>query len=200
MIKLGLTGSIGMGKSTTALMFKELGYPVFDADAAVHDLYARGGLAVPLIRSVFPDAIKAGAVNRAVLGQHMRADPLNLQVLESFIHPMVAQRRADFIEKAKANRADIIIFDVPLLFETNGQEKMDAVIVVTAPLDVQKQRVMARAGMSDDLFQKLLSRQIPDSEKRARADYLVFTDKGIDFARKQVEDILKSVKEKYAKA
>jgi dephospho-CoA kinase len=200
MIKLGLTGSIGMGKSTTALMFKELGYPVFDADAAVHDLYARGGLAVPLIRSVFPDAIKAGAVNRAVLGQHMRADPLNLQVLESFIHPMVAQRRADFIEKAKANRADIIIFDVPLLFETNGQERMDAVIVVTAPLDVQKQRVMARAGMSDDLFQKLLSRQIPDSEKRARADYLVFTDKGIDFARKQVEDILKSVKEKYAKA
>jgi dephospho-CoA kinase len=200
MIKLGLTGSIGMGKSTTALMFKELGYPVFDADAAVHDLYARGGLAVPLIRSVFPDAIKAGAVNRAVLGQHMRADPLNLQVLESFIHPMVAQRRADFIEKAKANRADIIIFDVPLLFETNGQEKMDAVIVVTAPLDVQKQRVMARAGMSDDLFQKLLSRQMPDSEKRARADYLVFTDKGIDFARKQVEDILKSVKEKYAKA
>ena len=200
MIKLGLTGSIGMGKSTTALMFKELGYPVFDADAAVHDLYARGGLAVPLIRCVFPDAIKAGAVNRAVLGQHMRADPLNLQVLESFIHPMVAQRRADFIEKAKANRADIIIFDVPLLFETNGQERMDAVIVVTAPLDVQKQRVMARAGMSDDLFQKLLSRQIPDSEKRARADYLVFTDKGIDFARKQVEDILKSVKEKYAKA
>jgi dephospho-CoA kinase len=200
MIKLGLTGSIGMGKSTTALMFKELGYPVFDADAAVHDLYARGGLAVPLIRSVFPDAIKAGAVNRAVLGQHMRADPLNLQVLESFRNPMVAQRRADFIEKAKANRADIIIFDVPLLFETNGQERMDAVIVVTAPLDVQKQRVMARAGMSDDLFQKLLSRQIPDSEKRARADYLVFTDKGIDFARKQVEDILKSVKEKYAKA
>jgi len=198
MIKLGLTGSIGMGKTTTAAMFRDLGYSVFDADAAVHNLYEKQGQAIPLIQSVFPDAIENGAVNRAILGKYMREDPLNLEVLESFIHPMVAQQRSDFIEKAKANDEPIVIFDVPLLFETGGHKLMDAVIVVTAPANIQKERVMARPGMTSTLFAKLLSRQMPDAEKRAQADHLIFTDKGLDFAREQVQKILEQVKKKYA--
>ena len=190
MIIVGLTGSIGMGKSTTANMFREAGCPVFDADKAVHELYAKGGEAVPLIKAVFPDAIKDEAINRAVLGKHMRDDPLNLGVLESFIHPMVAKKRAGFIEEAKSKKADIIIFDIPLLFETGGNHHVDKIIVVTAPFEVQKSRVLARAGMTKDLFETLLSRQTPDSEKRRRADFLIYTDKGLDNARKQVHSIL----------
>ena len=190
MIVLGLTGSIGMGKSTTAKMFEEFGCPVFDADKAVHSLYAVGGKAVPLIRAVFPDAVKNGSIDRAVLGKHMRADPLNLGVLESFIHPMVAKLRVEFFEKAKASGADIAVLDVPLLFETGGDKHVDKIAVVTAPAAVQRQRVMARPGMTEGLFESLLSRQRPDSEKRARADYLIFTDQGLPFAREQVQKIL----------
>lgn len=194
MIKIGLTGSIGMGKTTTAEMFRKAGCPVFDADAAVHSLYQKGGRAVPLIQAVFPDAIKNGAVDRSALGQHMKKELLNLQVLESFIHPMVADLRADFISKAKRDNQDIIIFDVPLLFETGGDKYVDYVAVVTAPPSVQRERVMARKGMTTSLFKHLLSRQIPDAEKRKRADYLIFTDKGLDFAREQVHKILEDIK------
>ena len=183
-----------MGKTTTATMFKEAGCPVFDADAAVHTLYARGGAAVPLIRAVFPDAIKDGAVNRAILGEHMRADPLNLPVLESFIHPMIAKMRAKFIAKAKTSKARMVVFDVPLLFETGGDKHVDKIVVVTAPKAVQRARVMARKGMSEALFKKLLSRQMPDADKRARADYLVQTDKGLDSAREQVHKIIQDIK------
>ncbi len=190
MITLGLTGSIGMGKTTTAQMFEEQGCPVFDADAAVHRLYDKDGKAVPLIRAVFPDAIKDGAIDRAVLGQHMRKDPLNLKVLESFIHPMVGELRAAFFEQAKADGADIVIMDVPLLFETGGDAYVDKVVVVTAPVEVQRTRVMARPGMSEELFRSLLSRQMPDAEKRKRADYVIFTDKGLPFAREQVQKII----------
>ena len=196
MIILGLTGSIGMGKSTTANMFREAGCPVFDADAAVHQLYAKGGKAVPLIQAVFPDAIKDDAIDRKVLGQHMRADPLNLQVLESFIHPMVAELRAQFFENAKAEGADIVVMDVPLLFETGGDAYVDKIVVVTAPLSVQRARVLARPGMTADLFDTLLSRQTPDFEKRKRADYLIFTDKGLDAAREQVQNIVKELRQK----
>ena len=190
MIILGLTGSIGMGKTTTATMFKEAGCPVFDADAAVHSLYAKGGKAVPLIRAVFPDAIKDGAINRAVLGGHMRADRLNLVVLESFIHPMVGELRAAFFEQAKKDKAEIVVMDVPLLFETGGDQYVDKIVVVTAPADVQRERVLARPGMNPELFETLLARQTPDAEKRKRADFLIFTHKGLDAARKQVQDIL----------
>ena len=196
MIILGLTGSIGMGKSTTANMFREAGCPVFDADAAVHQLYAKGGKAVPLIRAVFPDAIRDDAIDRKVLGQHMRADPLNLQVLESFIHPMVAELRAQFFGNAKAEGADIVVMDVPLLFETGGDAYVDKIVVVTAPLSVQRARVLARPGMTADLFDTLLSRQTPDFEKRKRADYLIFTDKGLDAAREQVQNIVKELRQK----
>lgn len=195
MIIIGLTGSIGMGKTTTADMFRAAGCPVFDADAAVHGLYGIGGRAVPLIRAVFPDAVDAGRVNRAKLGQHMRADPLNLPVLESFIHPMVAEERAHFLANAKTVGADIVVFDVPLLFETGGHEAVDKVVVVTAPSTVQRQRVLSREGMSEALFDALLSRQIPDFEKRTRADFLIFTDRGLSFARERVQKILEQLRQ-----
>ena len=198
MIVLGLTGSIGMGKTTTADIFRALGCPVFDADAAVHRLYANGGKAVPLIRAIFPDAVKDGAVDRTVLGGHMGRDPLNLQVLESFIHPMVGEMRANFFAKAKQDRADIAVLDVPLLFETGGDKHVDKIAVVTAPAAVQRERVMAREGMTEALFNMILSRQTPDSEKRARADYLIFSDQGLPFAREQVQKIIDDLRKKKA--
>ena len=188
MIIIGLTGSIGMGKSTTAEMFRAEGCPVFDADAAVHALYAKGGKAVPIIRAVFPDAIKDGAVNRAVLGDYMRADPLELKVLESFIHPLVSEAREAFFAAHKD--ADIVVMDVPLLFETGLDKAVHKIVVVTAPAEVQRQRVMAREGMTAELFDSLLSRQMPDAEKRKRAQFLIFTDRGLESAREQVQEIL----------
>ncbi len=194
MIIVGLTGSIGMGKSTTAAMFKDAGCPVFDADAVVHGLYAKGGEAVPLIRAVFPDAIADGAVDRSALGRHMRADPLNLPVLESFIHPMVARARQEFLTQARESGADIVVFDVPLLFETSGHEHVDKIVVVTAPEHVQRRRVLERPGVTEDMFQSLLARQLHDSEKRKRADFILHTDKGLESAREQVHEILKEIR------
>ncbi len=194
MIVIGLTGSIGMGKTTTAQMFREAGCPVFDADAAVHELYAKDGEAVPLIRAVFPDAVKDGAVDRKILGGHMRADPLNLQVLESFIHPMVGKKRSAFFNRAQEEGADIVVLDVPLLFETGGHKLVHKVVVVTAPYEVQRERVLARPGMTEEMFETLLARQTPDAEKRQSADFLIFTHKGLDAAREQVQDILKSLR------
>ena len=197
MIIIGLTGSIGMGKSTTAKMFEEEGCPVFDADAAVHKLYDKGGKAVPIIRAVFPDAVKEGAVDRGVLGKYMRADPLELKVLESFIHPLVSESRAEFFEKHST--ADIVVMDVPLLFETGLDKAVHHIVVVTAPYEVQRERVMAREGMTAELFDSLLTRQTPDAEKRKRAHALVFTDKGLDNARKQVQTIVKELRAKIRK-
>jgi len=194
MIIIGLTGSIGMGKTTTAQMFQDEGCPVFDADAAVHALYAKGGTAVPIIRAVFPDAIKEDAVDRAVLGEYMRADPLQLKVLESFIHPLAGDARADFFQEN--GEADIVVMDVPLLFETGLDKAVHHVVVVTAPYDVQRERVLAREGMTPDLFESLLARQTPDVEKRDRAHALVFTDKGLDNAREQVQRILRELRAK----
>lgn len=191
---IGLTGSIGMGKSTTARMFSDLGVPVFDADGAVHRLYAPKGRAVPLIRAVFPDAIDGdGGVDRAVLGQHMRSDPLNLKVLESFIHPWVGEMREHFVIKARKSGAKAVLFDVPLLFETGGDKRVDVTVVVTAPFEIQRERVLARPGMSEALFSDLLSRQMPDAEKRRRADYVISTQDGMDAARKQVKIVLDAI-------
>ncbi len=191
---IGLTGSIGMGKSTTSQMFREAGCPVFDADMVVHDLYAKGGKAVPIIRAVFPDVIKDGAIDRAILGGYMRADPLQLKVLESFIHPLVAEARRSFLEDNK--EADIVVMDVPLLFETGGEAYVDHVVVVTAPPEVQRKRVLARPGMTKALFQSLLARQMPDAEKRKRAHTLIFTDKALENAREQVQDLLRKLRDK----
>lgn len=196
---IGLTGSIGMGKTTTAGLFKELGVPVFDADAAVHSLYVPGGRAVPLIKAVFPDAIaNDGGVDRKKLGAHMRADPLQLTVLESFIHPWVSEMRAAFLQDAMSAGARAVLFDVPLLFETGGDKQVDATVVVTAPAATQKERVMARAGMTAALFETLLSRQMPDHEKRRRADYVISTQNGIEAARADVQSVLDQIVSSHA--
>lgn len=194
MITIGLTGSIGMGKSTTAAMFKEAGCPVFDADNAVHDLYEKGGEAVPIIRAVFPDAIKEGAIDRGVLGRYMREDPIQLEVLESFIHPLVGNKRTQFFEDNKA--ADITILDVPLLFETGLDKFVDHIVVVTAPAKIQRARVLSREGMTEELFKVLLSKQMPDAIKRKRADTLIFTDMGLENAREQVHSLLRKIRDK----
>ena len=190
MIIIGLTGSIGMGKTTTSQMFKDAGAAVFDADACVHELYAKGGVAVPIIRAVFPDAIKDGAVDRAQLSKHLQKDPLHMQVLESFIHPLVGKARAKAIETATHEKKKIMVFDVPLLFETGGDKHVDKIVVVSASPDVQRERVLSRPGMSKEKFEMILSRQTPDAEKRKRADFVIMTDKGLDFAREQVQTIM----------
>lgn len=195
MIVLGLTGSIGMGKTTTAQMFADEGCAIFNADAAVHALYARGGKAVPLIKAVFPDAVIDFAVDRKRLGHHMRADPLNLKVLESFIHPWVAEIRAQFMEAAKEDKIDIVVFDVPLLFETGGDKNVDYTVTVSAPAEIQRQRVMAREGMTEALFEMLLSRQMPDAEKRKRADFVLSTATSLSDTRKQVQTLLNQLRE-----
>ena len=193
---IGLTGSIGMGKTTTAGMFEALGVPVFDADAAVHALYAPGGRAVPLIRAVFPDAISnAGGVDRKALAEHMRADPLNLEVLTSFVHPWVGEMRADFVEDARRNGARAVLFDIPLLFETGAEARVDHTVVVTASPAVQRERVLARPGMTEDQFAFILSRQMPDAEKRARADFVIDTGNGMEAARQQVASVLAAILE-----
>ena len=191
---IGLTGSIGMGKTTTAGMFADLGVPVFDADAAVHQLYATGGRAVPLIRAVFPDAIgEGGGVDRKALAVHMRADPLNLEVLTGFIHPWVAEMRSQFVERAVEDGARAVLFDIPLLFETGGDARVDHTVVVTAPAEVQRERVLARPGMTEEQFRYILSKQMPDAEKRARADFVIDTGSGMDAARARVAEVLRQI-------
>ena len=189
---IGLTGSIGMGKTTVAGMFADEGIPVFDADAAVHALYAEGGAAVPLIRAVFPDAVESGSVVRETLAAHMRSDPLNLPVLESFIHPMVADARASFLREHA--EADWVLFDVPLLFETGGDAHCDLVVVVSAAPEVQRARVLARPGMSEATFDALLSRQMPDAEKRARADVVLSTDTSLQRTREAVRELVERLR------
>lgn len=195
MIIVGLTGSIGMGKSTTAQMFKEAGAAIFDADAAVHQLYAKGGAAVPILRAGLPDTIVNGAVDRVRLSKALQADPLLLGVLESFIHPLVAGMREAAITKAKSEGKTVLINDMPILFETGGEREVDKVVVASAPADQQRARVLARPNMSEEKFAYILSKQMPDAEKRARADYVVDTGKGLDFAREQVQAILKELGE-----
>lgn len=198
MIIAGLTGSIGMGKTTTAQMFKAAGAAVFDADAAVHQLYKRGGAAVPILRAGIPECIVEGAVDRAKLSKALRADPLLFAVLESFIHPLVGQRRERAIENAKAAGASVFIDDVPLLFETGGDQRVDVTIVVSAPADLQRDRVLARPSMTLEKFEAILARQMPDAEKRKRADYVIDSGRGLDFAREQVQKIMGELKARAA--
>jgi dephospho-CoA kinase len=186
---IGLTGSIGMGKSETARLFAAEGVPVFDADAAIHALYA--GEAATMIEAAFPGTTRHGAVDRAALSQKVAGDPAALQRLEGLMHPLVADRRDDFL---KAAEAPIVVLDIPLLLETGL--KVDAVVVATAPEHVQRQRVLARPGMTEEKYQTLLGRQLSDAEKRAQAHYLVVTDQGLDHAREQVKMILADIRTK----
>lgn len=170
--RLGLTGSIGMGKSTTADFFRRAGLPVWDADAAVHRLYASGGAGVAPLGAVFPAAVQDGSVSRETLKRLLQADPAQLPRLEAIIHPLVAQERADFLQECTA---DIAVFDIPLLFEKKSESEMDAVLLVTAPAELQRTRVLARPGMTEAQFALILARQMPDSEKRARTNHIIET-------------------------
>jgi dephospho-CoA kinase len=186
---IGLTGSIGMGKSETAKLFTEQGVPVFDADAAIHALYAAE--AAPMIEAAFPGSTRNGAVDRAALAGVVMAQPGGLQRLEDLMHPLVADLQSQFLAD---NPVPILVLDIPLLLETGMP--VDAVVVATAPADVQRARVMARPGMTEPKFAALLARQMSDLEKRAQAHYLVVTDKGLDHAREQVKMILADVRAK----
>ncbi len=193
MIVLGLTGSIGMGKSTTAAMFADLGIPVNDADAVVHALYR--GEAVPLIEAAFPGTTKDGAVDRAALSRALAENPAGFRTLEAIVHPLVREREVRFVKAHRAAGAPLVLLDIPLLFEAGGRDRVDAVVVVTCDPGIQRERVLSRPGMTVEKFELILARQMPDDEKRAKADYIIDTGKGLDSARAQVaavvDDLLK---------
>lgn len=192
MIVLGLTGSIGTGKSTTAAMFRDLGVPVHDADATVHDLYRSE--AVAPVAERFPEALKDGAIDRQVLSAVLAEAPERFRELEAIIHPLVRARENAFLDAERRNGASLVLLDIPLLFETGGEARVDKVVVVTCDAQTQRSRVLARPGMTEEKFKLILSRQTPDAEKRRRADFLIDTGGGLEAARKQVEEIVESLK------
>jgi dephospho-CoA kinase len=188
---LGLTGSIGMGKSATAAIFRRFGVPVHDADAAVHRLY--DGEAAPLIEAAFPGTASAGTVDRVALSRAVIGSPEDMARLEAIVHPLVRREEERFLQEALAARAPVAVLDIPLLFETGGEGRCDAVLVVTAAPDVQRARVLARPGMSEDKFAAILTKQMPDAEKRRRAHFVVDTGRGFPSAERQVGDILRAL-------
>ncbi len=190
MIILGLTGSIGMGKSATATLFREEGVPVYDADAAVHALYARGGAAVAPVEAAFPGVVHDGAVDRTRLRARVLDNPDAMKQLESIVHPLAGAAQQDFRSEAKASGAPFAVIDIPLLFETGGSRYCDYTLVVTAPAEVQRERVLSRPGVTPETFEAILARQMPDAEKRARADFILSTAHGFDFARDHVRAIV----------
>jgi len=194
---IGLTGSIGMGKSETAKLFAAEGVPVHDADAVIARLYGKGGAAVEIVAREFPDAVQDGAVDRARLSRLVVDDPAMLRKLETLVHPLVKAEREAFLQ---AVAAPIVLFDIPLLFETGAHTEADAVVVASAPENVQRARVLARPGMTAEKFESLKARQTSDAEKRQQAHYVVMTDKGLDHARDQVKMILADIRAKLANA
>jgi dephospho-CoA kinase len=188
--RLGLTGSIGMGKSTTAQMFRDLGHPVWDADEAVHRLYAEQGAAVAPVSAMFPTALAGGLIDRAALKQVLAQDPSALARLEGIVHPLVARDRQDFIDMHAD--APLVVLDIPLLFESASPPELDGIAVVSTDKQTQRARVMARSGMTDDTFAMILARQMPDADKRARADWIIPTDT-LEGAKNAVEAILGKV-------
>jgi dephospho-CoA kinase len=199
MLLVGLTGSIGMGKSETAKMFREQGVPVYDADAAVHKLYEKGGKAVEPIRAVFPSAIVNDAVERQALSRCVIGMPDEMKKLEAIVHPLVGEAQMDFLrENMEAGHA-MAVLDIPLLYETGGETRVDVVVVVSAPYDLQKTRVLARPDMDEAKFAAIHAKQVPDEEKRRRADFVVESDKGLDHARAQVAAIVDALKTREGK-
>ena len=191
--RLGLTGSIGMGKSTTAQFFRDAGVPVWDADETVARLYAPGGAGARAIASLRPEAVPHGGVDRAALKRWIAADAEALSRIEAAIHPLVAADRATFLERAEARGEPLVVLDIPLLYETGAEAGMDAVLVVTAPPDVQRARVLGRPGMTAEMFEALLAKQLPDAEKRRRADYVIEAD-GLEAARGRVLALVHSLR------
>lgn len=190
MIVLGLTGSIGMGKSTTTAMFAEEGAVVFNADDAVHALYAPGGAGVGPVGEAFPGVVVDGAVDRGRLAESLGRDETAFRRLETIVHPLVAQGRLADLDAARARGVKLAVLDIPLLFETGGDHAVDAVVVVTAPAEVQADRVLSRPGMTLDRFEAILGRQMPDAEKRRLADFVIDTGHGLDVARDRVREIV----------
>lgn len=191
MIVLGLTGSIGMGKSTTAKMFVEEGIPVHDADCAVHRLYA--GEAAPLVEALFPGTVKEGVVDRQKLADAVVGNPDALKKLENVVHPLVRADSERFLDENRKRGAPIVVLDIPLLFEKGGEERVDRIVVVTAPAEIQRERVLARAGMTEKKLEGILALQMPDEEKRKRADFIIDTGHGLEPARKAVRNILRQL-------
>src|SRR6266850_2089161 len=191
MLILGLTGSIGMGKSTTAKLFAEAGVPVYDADATVHQLYE--GEAAAAIEAAFPGTTAAGKVDRKKLSARVVHDPAAMKQLEQIVHPMLGASRQKFFDDAEASGAPVVVVDVPLLFETGGEKRVDAVVVVTSSPEIQRERVLARGTMTNEALDSILARQLPDAEKRKRADFVVDTSHGLDPVRTAIGDILAEI-------
>ncbi|MCV9998214.1 dephospho-CoA kinase [Pararhizobium sp. YC-54] len=191
MIILGLTGSIGMGKSTTAKMFAKMGVPVNDADAAVHALYQDE--AVAPIEAAFPGTTKTGSVDRAELSRQLANDPSLFKTLEAIVHPLVREKERVFLQRNRDAGAPLVVLDIPLLFETKAEGRVDAVAVVTCDPEIQKERVLKRPGMTEEKFALILSRQVPDQEKRAKADYIIDTSHALDSTRSQVAAIVQTL-------
>ncbi|MBT9372805.1 dephospho-CoA kinase [Rhizobium sp. CSW-27] len=192
MIRIGLTGSIGMGKSTTAGLFAAEGVPVNDADAVVHELYR--GEAVAPVEAAFPGVARDGVIDRAELARRLALAPERFRELEAIVHPLVRARESAFLEKQQAAGADLVLLDIPLLFESGATDRVDVVVVVSCDADIQRQRVLARPGMTEEKFALILSRQMPDADKRVRADFIIDTGHGIDEARQRVRGIVSALR------
>lgn len=192
MIVIGLTGSIGMGKSTTAAMFADAGIPVNDSDRNVHMLYS--AKAVAPIEHAFPGTTSNGTVDRQKLSEELKMNPANFKVIEDIVHPLVRDMEKDFLANHKASGQDIVILDIPLLFETGADKRVDKIVVVSCDPDIQKERVLKRPGMTEEKFAMILSRQTPDTVKRARADFIIDTGNGMDAARQQVDEIIHNLR------
>ena len=189
MIVLGLTGSIGMGKSTTAKFFKQKGIPVYDADETVHQLYQDESV-IKRITAIFDDCLTDNHIDRAKISRQIVQDPAKLVSLEKIIHPLVREKENAFVATHRKNGDKLVVLDIPLLFETGGLERVDKIAVVSAPMEIQRQRVLQRDGWTEEKFQAVLARQISDSEKRMRADFIIDTSKGLEYAENEVDNII----------
>jgi dephospho-CoA kinase len=195
MIVIGLTGSIGMGKSTVAAMFAEEGAPSFDSDAAVHALYAPGGAAVAPVEAAFPGVTRDGGIDRTALSARVVGNAEAIKQLEAIVHPLVRQAQADFLQSNRDAGTEVVVLDVPLLFESGKSDLFDKIVVVSAPPEVQRTRVLSRPGMTEEKFEALLARQTPDAEKRARADFVIDTSGSFGDTRAQVRAVLDALRE-----
>lgn len=193
MLIIGLTGSIGMGKSATAQMFAKRGVPVCDSDALVHGLYEQGGAAVEPVTALFPEANVDGRIDRQVLSRLVLGKPEELRRLERIVHPLVGLAQAKFLQDCAARGERMVVLDIPLLLESAGPRRVDVIVVVSAPADVQRARVLARPGMTPEKFEAILAKQVPDDVKRAKADFVIDTSKGFEYAEKQVEAVIQAL-------
>lgn len=192
---IGLTGSIGMGKSTVAKMFAEEGAPGFDSDAAVHKLYGLGGAAVAPVEAAFPGVVRDGVIDRAALSARVLNDPAAIKQLEQIVHPLVRQAQVEFLQQHRDAGTEVVVLDIPLLLESSAPRFVDAVVVVSAPEDAQRARVLARPGMTPEKFEAILAKQMPDAEKRRRADFVVDTGCDLEATRRQVRAVLDALRE-----